>query len=136
MRTDADFLLHESAIGQHRWAITEGYLAADDEILDDEELDTHTSQHETLFLLNAGEEPAHVDITLFFADRGPLGPYRYTVGPRRTVQVALSELDAPAVPRGKDFASLIQSDRAIVVLATRRRTRRDQPPLTRIAFSN
>jgi hypothetical protein len=135
MRTDADFTL-DPAVGHRRWAITEGYLAADEEIVDDEELDTHTSQHEMLFLLNAGEETAHVDITLFFADRSPLGPYRYTVGPRRTVQVVLADLDTPSVPRGKDFASLIQSDHAIVVLATRRRTRRDQPPLTRIAFSN
>ncbi len=127
----------EEAAGRRRWAIAEGYLAGPSEILDDEELGEHTSKHETLFLLNAGDEPAEVAITIYFADRGPLGPYAFTVASRRTRQILLQELDEPVIPRGKDFASLIESDRPIVVLATRRRTSRpDDAPLTKIAFAD
>jgi hypothetical protein len=121
-----------TATGRKRWAIAEGYLA-DAGVITDEE---HLSKHETLFLLNAGDEPAHVKLSIYFADRPPLGPYPYTVEPRRTVHLSLESLDQPAIPRGCDFASLIESDAPIVVLATRRRTSSaDDAPLSKIAFS-
>jgi hypothetical protein len=128
--------IREEVVGKKRWAIAEGFIAGPNPVLDDEELDESASKHETLFLLNAGDQPAKVEISIYFADREPLGPYRYTVQPRRTLQVCLEDIDAPRIPRGKDFASLIESDEAIVVLATRRRTARpDDAPLTKIAFA-
>jgi hypothetical protein len=121
-----------TSTGRKRWAIAEGYLA-DASVVTDEE---HLSKHETLFLLNAGDEPAHVQLSIYFADRAPLGPYPYTVEARRTLQLSLEAIDAPAIPRGCDFASLIESDTPIVVLATRRRTSSaDDAPLSKIAFS-
>lgn len=120
------------AAGRKRWAIAEGYLA-DAEVITDEE---HLSKHETLFLLNAGDAPAHVSLSIYFADRPPLGPYGYTIEGRRTLQLSLEAIDEPAIPRGCDFASLIESDTPIVVLATRRRTSSaDDAPLSKIAFS-
>jgi hypothetical protein len=40
--------------------------------------------HETACILNAGDADAHVAITIFFADRNPVGPYRVMVAARRT----------------------------------------------------
>jgi hypothetical protein len=40
--------------------------------------------HETACILNVGDADAHVVITIFFADRNPVGPYRVMVAARRT----------------------------------------------------
>jgi sensory rhodopsin transducer len=36
-------------------------------------------------MLNANPEPAEIEITVYFEDRDPAGPYRSTVPPRRTL---------------------------------------------------
>lgn len=102
-------------IGARRWAIAEGYLpdgpASDDRAL---------RSHETACLLNAGDVEAHVRITVYFADREPAGPYAVTVGARRTAHVRFDDLrDPEPVPRGTDYASVIESDVPIVVQHTR-----------------
>ncbi len=45
--------------------------------------------HEACCLLNAGSEDAKVEITLYFTDREPVGPYKVTLGARRTLHHAL-----------------------------------------------
>ena len=76
--------------------------------------------HETACILNAAERPAEVRITLFFADRDPVGPYRVTVPAKRTRHVRFNDLTDPApVPRDTDYSSLIESDVPIVVQHTR-----------------
>lgn len=71
-------------------------------------------------MLNAGDAEAHVRITLYFADRDPVGPYRVTIAPRRTLHLRFNDLRDPApVPRGTDYASVIESDVPIVVQHTR-----------------
>jgi hypothetical protein len=102
-------------VGKTLWAIAEGYIpsgsAGDDRAL---------VSHETVCLLNCGDRDAHVEITVYFADRGPAGPYRVTVPARRTRHVRFNDLDDPEpVPRDTDYASLIQSDVPIVVQHTR-----------------
>jgi hypothetical protein len=76
--------------------------------------------HETACILNAGDHAAHVDITIFFADREPIGPYRVTVAPRRTLHLRFNDLKDPAaVPRDTDYSSVIESDVPIIVQHTR-----------------
>jgi hypothetical protein len=71
-------------------------------------------------LLNTGEEDAHVVITLFYAEREPVGPYRIVVPARRTRHVRFNDLTDPErVPIETDFASTIESDVPIVVQHTR-----------------
>ena len=121
----------DETVGRRHWAIAEGYL-----VEDIDELETLGNQHETLFLLNAGDVPAQVAISIYYPDREPLGPYRYEVAPRRTLQVALEDLDAPRIPRGEEFQTLIESNQAIVVLATRRRVPHpEDSPLCRISMA-
>jgi hypothetical protein len=102
-------------IGKRRWAIAEGYLPEWSH-----GPEPQLTSHETLCLLNANEEEAHVSFTLYFPDREPAGPYPLTVGARRTRHVRLNELrDPEPVPRGKDFAVVVESDVPLVVQHTR-----------------
>ena len=102
------------AIGRRRWAVAEGYIPKDAPGKSRE-----LESHETLCLLNATGRAAHVRITVFFADREPAGPYRVTVPARRTRHMRFNDLEDPAVPRGTDFSSVIESDVPIVVQHTR-----------------
>ncbi len=103
-------------IGRERWVIAEGYIPEQSMIGADEAL----TSHETACILNAGNADAHVEITIFFADREPVGPYRIMVEARRTKHLRFNDLTDPEpVPRGEDYASVIESDVPIVVQHTR-----------------
>jgi hypothetical protein len=111
------------AIGRRVWAIAEGYIPPDS---------TGTTRelisHETVCILNAGSAPAHVEIMVYFADRAPVGPYRFTVDAMRTRHLRFNDFTDPApVPKGTDFSSVIASDVPVVVQHTRLDTR--QPAL-------
>lgn len=102
-------------IGRRTWAIAEGYIPGDGT-----GAGRAFESHETACLLNAGDEPAEVEITVYFADREPAGPYRLTVPPRRTRHVRFNDLQDPEpVPRDTDYASVIRSSVPIVVQHTR-----------------
>ena len=103
------------AIGQRLWAIAEGYIPPSGT-----QSSRELESHETACLLNAGDADAHVAITLYFRDREPVGPYRMVVPARRTLHLRFNDLDNPEpVPRGTDYASVIESDAPIVVQHTR-----------------
>jgi hypothetical protein len=93
--------------------------------------------HETICVLNAGDEPAHVEITLFFSDREPVGPYCVLVPARRTRHVRLNDLRDPApVPKETDYAVTIDSDVNVVVQHTRLDSRQaENALLSTIAFA-
>jgi hypothetical protein len=78
-----------------------------------------------------------VEISIFFPDREPAGPYRVTVPARRTLHLRFNELrDPEPVPRGREYASLLRSDEPIVVQHTRLDTRQAESALmTTIAFA-
>jgi hypothetical protein len=103
------------ALGRTRWAIAEGYIPPGSTGPKPE-----MESHETACLLNTSERDAHVRITLYFSDREPAGPYQVTVPARRTVHLRFNSLTDPApVPRGTDYASVLESDVPIVVQHTR-----------------
>jgi len=104
------------AIGRTRWVIPEGFIPEQSMINADRAL----LSHEAACLLNTGDADAHVEITLFFTDREPIGPYKVTLGARRTVHLRFNELDDPEpMPLGTDYASVITADVPIVVQHTR-----------------
>jgi hypothetical protein len=103
------------SIGRKRWAIAEGYIPS-------ESAYSHRTliSHETACILNPGGQEAHVTITIFFADREPIGPYRVTVAARRTLHLRFNDLKQPAiVPRDIDYSSVFESDVPIIVQHTR-----------------
>ncbi len=120
-------------IGRTRWAIAEGHIPeggtgpAPDLVC-----------HETACLLNASDEDAEVEITLYFSDREPVGPYRLTVPARRTRHVRFDHLDDPEpVPTATDYACVITSSVPIVAQHTRLDSRQSENALmTTVAFAD
>jgi hypothetical protein len=122
-----------TVIGQTRWAIAEGYIPAS----------SHGPQpqmlsHESVCLLNASDQEAHVEITVYFAEREPAGPYRITMPARRTRHIRFNNLTDPEpIPRETDYASVIESDVPIVVQHTRLDSRQAENAfLSTIAYAH
>ncbi len=106
-------------IGHRVWAIAEGYIPPSS---------TGTTRqlvsHETACILNAGDSDADVEITVYFAERGPAGPYRLTVPARRTRHIRFNDLKDPEpIPEDTDYSSVIVSSVPVVVQHTRLDTR-------------
>lgn len=118
--------------GSKRWVIAEGYIPE----TSTGPAPTMTS-HETACILNAGDRDAHVRITIFFSDREPAGPYQIVVPARRTRHVRFNDLrDPETIPRGTDYASVIESDEPVVVQHTRLDSRQAENALmTTMAYA-
>jgi len=120
-------------IGKTRWAIAEGYLPAYS-TGEGREL----ASHEAACILNAGTQDAHVELTIFFKDRTPVGPYLVTVPAGRTLHMRFNDLTEPeSIPAGTEYASVFESDVPIVVQHSRLDSRQAELALlTTIAFGS
>ena len=118
-------------IGRTIWAIAEGYIPAWSHGPEPE-----FTSHETACILNANDRDANVEITIYYSDREPAGPYRLAVPARRTRHVRFNDLKSPEpIPHGIDYASVIVSDVPIVVQHTRLDSRQSENALiTTIAY--
>jgi hypothetical protein len=125
-------MTQDREIGERIWAIAEGYIPGTSEGPAPE-----MTSHETACILNAGPRDAQVEITVFFKDREPVGPFRLVVGARRTLHVRFNDLSDPErIPRDTDFASVIAADVPIVVQHTRLDSRRPAHALlSTVAYS-
>jgi hypothetical protein len=78
------------------------------------------TSHETLCILNASDRDARVEITAYFADRDPAGPYVVEVPARRTRHLWCNDLTDPEpIPTETDYATVLRSDEPVVVQHTR-----------------
>ena len=82
--------------------------------------------HETFCVLDTGDANAHIELTIYFRHRDPVG-----VPARRTRHVRADDLEGPEVPRHADSATLIRSDVPVVVRHTRLDSRRESLALLR-----
>jgi hypothetical protein len=121
-----------NSIGRRRWVIAEGYIPSGSAFSE-----RTLISHETACILNAGDEPANVTLTIFFADSEPAGPYRIEVGARRTLHLRFNDLEYPRpVPRDTDYSSVFESDVPIIVQHTRLDSRRaDYALLSTVAYA-
>ncbi|MDQ3864583.1 MAG: sensory rhodopsin transducer [Actinomycetota bacterium] len=121
-----------ASIGHKRWAIAEGYIPGWSN-----GPEPQFTSHETACLLNTSDEEANVEITVYFEDREPAGPYRITVPARRTLHVRFNELTDPEpIPTDTDYASVIDSEVPIVVQHTRLDSRQaENALLSTIAYA-
>lgn len=119
-------------IGRKHWAIAEGYIPSESSYPG-----RALESHETACILNTNERDAHVAITIYFADRPPAGPYRITIGAKRTLHLRFNDLSDPQpIPRDTDYASVFDSDLPIVVQHTRLDSRQGHIALlSTVAFS-
>lgn len=120
-------------IGAKRWAIAEGYIPSYSH-----GPEPQFTSHETVCILNAGDTEAAVEITIFYSDREPAGPYRLKVPPRRTRHVRFNNLTDPEpIPTDTDFSSVIEADVPVVVQHTRLDSRQSENALlSTIAYAS
>ena len=120
-------------IGQTRWAIAEGYIPAYSN-----GPEPQFTSHETACMLNTSDQDAHVEITIYFSDKEPVGSYRVTVPARRTLHMRFNNLTDPEpIPRNTGYASVFESDVPIVVQHTRLDSRQSENALlTTIAYGS
>jgi hypothetical protein len=119
------------SVGHKTWAIPEGYIPGWSHGPEPEMV-----SHEAFCILNAGAADAHVEVTIYYADREPAGPYKVEVPARRTRHFRFNNLDQPEkIPHGTTYASLIESDVPVVVQHTRLDSRQaENALLSTIAF--
>lgn len=118
-------------MGKRRWAIAEGYIPPYGKGPQPQML-----SHETICILNTGDQDAQVKLTAYFKDREPAGPFEVTVKARRTLHQRTNDLTTPEkIPLDTDYAMTIESDVPVVVQHTRLDSRQPENALmTTIAY--
>ena len=102
-------------IGATTWVFADGYIPPGSTGPAPE-----LTSHESACMLNAGDDDARVELTLYFTDRAPAGPYRLTVPARRARHQRIDELTDPEpVPRGTHYGGVSGSGVPIGVQHTR-----------------
>lgn len=121
------------ALGKKTWVIAEGYIPGDDP-----NKDRSFISHETACILNSGDEGAVVELTIFYSNREPAGPYIIHVPARRTKHMRFNELQSPEpIPRDTDYSSVFKSNVPVVIQHTRLDSRwAEATLLTTIAYSS
>jgi len=123
-----------NVIGKTHWVIAEGYLPALGPKPDEPAL----RSHETACILNTGPQDAEIELTLYFSDREPVGPYPIRVPAQRTLHLRFDDLQTPeAVPRETDYASVFVSSVPVVIQHTRMDARSgDRALMTTLAYGS
>lgn len=121
------------AIGVKEWIIAEGYIPAESH-----GPEPQMTSHESVCILNPSDQNADIEITIYYSDREPVGPYRVTVPARRTRHLRFNDLREPEpIPRDTDYSSVIRSNVPIVAQHTRLDSRQARNALlSTIAFPN
>jgi hypothetical protein len=102
-------------IGESTWVIADGWIPSRSS-----GPEPAMTSHESACILNASEADARVKITLYFADRPPVGPYELLVPAQRAFHQRINDLHDPEpVPSDTDYCAVIESDTPIVVQHTR-----------------
>lgn len=109
----------DDSLGRLLWAIPEGYIPKESTGKGRE-----LESHETACILNTGSRDANIEMTIYFTDRDPAGPFQLTVPARRTRHVRFNDLEDPeTIPKGSDFSCIIRSNVPVIVQHTRLDTR-------------
>ena len=107
--------MNKEAFGKRVWAIAEGYIPPGSNGPEPEML-----SHETACILNTSDKEAHIEITIYFTDRDPAGPYKIKLPACRTKHIRFNNLDDPEpIPKGKEYSSIIKSDVPVIVQHSR-----------------
>lgn len=102
-------------IGEQTWVIADGWIPPTSNGPEPEML-----SHDSACMLNPNDRDAEVELTIYFTDREPAGPYRLTVPARRARHQRINDLTDPeSVPSGVDYSIVIISTVPIVVQHTR-----------------
>lgn len=102
-------------IGHKTWIIPEGYIPATST-----GPEPQMTSHDSLAILNTGSTAAAINITLYYTDRDPVGPYHVTADAQRSLHVRLNNLTDPQpAPTATEYSIMVQSSVPVVVQYTR-----------------
>jgi hypothetical protein len=120
-----------TATGHKIWVIPEGFIPGHSNGPAPE-----MTSHETACILNSGDTDANIEITIYFTDKEPVGPYIIKVPAKRTLHLRFNDLKDPQeIPRDTDYASVFRSDAPVVIQHSRLDSRQaENALLTTIAF--
>jgi len=105
-------------IGAKVWAIPGGHMP----LLSSGQEPRDTSCDE-LCVLNAGTADTQLQLTIYYSDHAPVGPYPLTVPAQRVRHVRFNDLINPqALPLDTPYAVVVIADHPVVVQFTRRDT--------------
>ncbi|MBA2699917.1 MAG: sensory rhodopsin transducer [Nocardioidaceae bacterium] len=115
MRKDDRVTTTLPPIGSTTWVVADGYIPPASTGPSPE-----MTSHDSVCMLNAGPKDARVELSVFFTDRSPLGPFVLHVPAYRAHHQRVNDLHDPAkIPAGVDYSLVLRSDVAIVVQHTR-----------------
>jgi hypothetical protein len=119
------------ALGCQTWAICDGHIP----LVSRGKEPTFTS-HDKLCILNTSDQEARLELTIYYEDSDPVGPYPLQVAPRRVRHVRINDLiDPRAVPLDVPYGLVITSDVDVVVQFSRRDTSQaENAVLTTMAY--
>jgi hypothetical protein len=104
--------------GAKVWAIPGGHMP-----LLSSGAEPRDTSHDELCVLNAGHFDVQLQLTIYYEDREPVGPYSLKVAAQRVRQVRCNDLiDPQALPLDTPYAVLVVADHPVVVQFTRRDT--------------
>ena len=107
------------SLGHRRWVIPGGWIPAGGTGSEPE----FTSRDE-LWLLNTGSRPAEIEITIYYQDQAPVGPFPLAVAGERVRCVRINDLIEPeAVRLEVAYAAVIRATEPILVQIARYDTR-------------
>ncbi|GAB2773192.1 sensory rhodopsin transducer [Rhabdobacter roseus] len=101
--------------GSTHWALAGGHIPAESN-----GPEPARTSRDVLHLLNTGDTEASVELLIYYADREPMGPYRFKVPARRVKVVRFNDLiDPEAIPLATDYACTLTANLPLVVQYTR-----------------
>lgn len=110
--------IHNMGIGKTEWVIPAGHIP-----LHSTGQEPEFTSHDKISLLNTSGQPAKVQLTLFYADEDPVGPYNCQVAGQRIRKLRINELIDPLpVFLDRPYALLVRSDQPVVVQFSRQST--------------
>ena len=98
-----------------RWLISDMYYPS-------ESVDGPIKSHEAICILNTGDVPAKLKITLYFEDRDPVSLQTLSCGAKRTAHIRMDLVktsDGTAVPSDTPYAAMVESDVTVSVQYSR-----------------
>ena len=78
--------------------------------------------HEAICVLNLSGDTAHICLTVYFEDKEPLRGFNAVCEHERTNHIRLDKIestDGVKIPKNTPYAVLVESDRPVVVQASR-----------------
>ena len=106
------------ALGCRVWAIGDGHIP----LVSHGKEPTFTSQ-DKLCILNTSGEEARLELTVYYEEAEPDGPYALQVAPRRVRHIRINDLiDPRAIPLDVPYGLVITSNVNVIVQFSRRDT--------------